>query len=42
LGDLGVDGRVILKRTVKKYGAGLWSGFIWLKIGFSGGLLRTR
>jgi hypothetical protein len=39
LGDLGVDEKIILKWILKKYGWGIWTGFIWLGIGFIGGLL---
>jgi hypothetical protein len=34
-----VDGRVILKWILRKYGARVWIGFIWLRIETSGGLL---
>jgi hypothetical protein len=30
-----------LKRILKKWDGRLWTGFIWLRIGTSGGLLRT-
>jgi hypothetical protein len=36
---LGVDGRIILKWTAKKYGWKLCTEFIWLRIGTSGGAL---
>jgi hypothetical protein len=35
----GVDGRKILKWTLKKYGMRFWTGFVWLMIGTSGGSL---
>jgi hypothetical protein len=35
--DLDVDGRVILKVDLKKYSARVWTGFVWLRIGISGG-----
>jgi hypothetical protein len=38
LGDIGVDGRIVLKRIVKKQGVKMWPGFVWIRIGFSGGL----
>jgi hypothetical protein len=37
--DLSVDGRIILKCIVKKYGVKMWTGFIWIRIKSSGGLL---
>jgi len=41
LGGLGVDGKIILEWILGKYGGKAWSGFIWLRIETSGGLLRT-
>jgi hypothetical protein len=38
LEDLAVDVRLLLKCMYRKYG-GVWSGFIWLRIGSSEGLL---
>jgi hypothetical protein len=37
-GDLGVCQRILLKWAHKKYGVGMWTGFIWLRTGSSGGL----
>jgi hypothetical protein len=37
LGNLGVDG-VVLKRILKKPDACIWTEFVWLEIGTSGGL----
>ena len=37
LESMHIDGRIILKWTLKKWGGGI--GFIWLKIGTSDGLL---
>jgi hypothetical protein len=37
--DLNVGGRVILEWILEKKGAKLWTGFIWLRIRTSGGLL---
>jgi hypothetical protein len=34
LGGLGVDGRIILKRFLKKQSFGMWTGFIWLRRGW--------
>jgi hypothetical protein len=39
LEDLGVDGRIILKRIFKKWGGMAWPGLIWLRIGTGDGLL---
>jgi hypothetical protein len=38
-GDLGVDGREGIKMDLKECGVTMWTGFIWLRIGTSGGLL---
>jgi hypothetical protein len=27
----GIDGRIILKLFLKKWGVGAWTGFIWLR-----------
>jgi hypothetical protein len=37
--NLGVDGMIILEWILQKYDGNLWTGFIWLRIGTSGGLL---
>jgi len=37
--DLGVDGSLILQWILGKYGGKVWTGFILLRIGTSGGLL---
>jgi hypothetical protein len=42
LGDLGVDGRIILKCMLKELDARVWDGFIWLLIGSGGWLLLTE
>jgi len=39
LEDLVVDGKIILEWILRKQGREVWIGFIWLKIGTSGGLL---
>jgi hypothetical protein len=39
LGRIGLDGRIILKIILKKYDVMVWTGFIWLRVGTSGGLL---
>jgi hypothetical protein len=40
--DLGVGGRITLSRILGRKGSMGQTGFGWLKIGSSGGLLRTR
>jgi hypothetical protein len=37
-GDIGVDGRIILKRIFKNYGVRTWTEFSWLGVSI-GGLL---
>jgi hypothetical protein len=37
--DQGVDGRIILKCTVKEYNVRVWTVSIWLRTWTSGGLL---
>jgi hypothetical protein len=39
LQDTGMSGRVILEWILEKQGGKVWTGFIWLGIGTSGGLL---
>jgi hypothetical protein len=39
LGYLGKNWRIALKLALKKWDMSVWIGFIWLRIGFSGGLL---
>ena len=39
--DPGLDDRIILKCIFKKWD-GAWSGFIWLRTGTGGELLRMR
>jgi len=39
LEDLGVDVKIILEWILGKLGGRVWTGFIWLRIGISGGLL---
>jgi hypothetical protein len=40
--DLGVDGKITSECILEKYGGKVWTGFIWLRIGTTGGLLLTR
>jgi len=37
--ELGVDGKIILEWILVKKGGKVWTGFIWLRAGTSGGLL---
>jgi hypothetical protein len=39
LEDTGVNGRIILKRILKIWVIRVWTGFVWLRIETSGGLL---
>jgi hypothetical protein len=36
--DLGLDGRIILKWILGKYGGRVWTGFVWFMIRIGGGL----
>jgi hypothetical protein len=38
-GDPGVDGRIILRRIVRTWDVGLWTGLGWLRIETGGGQL---
>jgi len=42
LGDLGIDGRVILRLSCRKWDVGAWTGSSWHRIGTGGGHLRMR
>jgi hypothetical protein len=42
LKDQGVDGRMELEWILRRLAAGVWSGFICLRIGTAGGLLWLR
>ena len=39
LKDTGVEGRIILRCSFKKWDVALWSGWSWLRIGTGGGHL---
>jgi len=39
LGDPGVDGRIIIKWTFRKWDVVLWTGSSWLRIGKVGGYM---
>jgi hypothetical protein len=41
MGDLCLDGMIVLYWTLRKQGMSLWTGFVWHRIGSSGGLLWT-
>jgi hypothetical protein len=42
LDDLSTGGRTMLLWILKKEDGKVWVGFVWLRIGTSGGLLRIR
>jgi hypothetical protein len=42
LEDAGVDGRIILKRTLKKRNWEEWAGLLWVRIERVGGRLLMR
>jgi hypothetical protein len=37
--DLGIEGKVILKWSIRNLGGRVWTGFIGPRIGFSKGIL---
>jgi hypothetical protein len=37
--ELGVNGEIILEWILEKHPENIWTGFIWLRIGTSGGML---
>jgi hypothetical protein len=39
LGDISVDGRIILRMFFRKWNVGVWTGSSWFKIGTGGGHL---
>jgi len=39
LGDLGVDGRIILRWNFRRWDVGVWTESSWLRIGTGGGRL---
>ena len=39
LGDLGVDGRIILERISRRWDVGIWSGLGWPRMESGGGRL---
>jgi hypothetical protein len=39
LGNIFAGGRIILNCILKKQSSSVWTGFIWLRAGYSGGLL---
>jgi len=42
LENLAADGGKILRLFLRKEGVNVWTGFSWLRIGTSGGLLWER
>jgi hypothetical protein len=38
-GDPGIDGRIILRRIMRKWDVGIWTGLSWLRIETDGGQL---
>jgi len=42
LGDPGLHGKITIRRFFRKWDAGVWTGYSWLRIGTSGGHLRMR
>jgi len=41
-GNLGLDGRIILKFILRTQGGRLWTGLIWRRVGTSGRLWWPR
>jgi hypothetical protein len=41
-GDLGINGRIILKCILEKYGVKVWTGLSGIWISSNSGLLRTN
>jgi hypothetical protein len=41
LGDIGMEGRIILKSILKRQGVKIWTGVMWLRKGTSGSLVNT-
>jgi hypothetical protein len=39
LGDTGIDGRIRFRQILRKYEGRVWTGFIWLRIYTTVGLL---
>jgi hypothetical protein len=38
-GDLGIDGKIIMKWNLEEYGVSLWTRCMWLIVGTGRGLL---
>jgi hypothetical protein len=39
VGDMCLDGRIILKWVLKKGNMSEWTGFSWIRVGINGGVL---
>jgi len=42
MGDIDVEGNKILEYILRKEGGKVWNGYLWIRIGTSGGLFCIR